>query len=639
MTMSPKPGAVGVANGGLLRTSMRALRKAFITVGLFSCILNLLMLTGPIFMLQVYDRVLSSRSVPTLVALAALAATLYAFWGLFEFLRHRVMSRAGYWLDQQLGEATFREWMAKSIGGEAEGPRPLVDIAALRQFLSSPGLMGIFDAPWIPIYLAFVFIVHVNLGLLTTAGALIVMILALINQRVTREPLARATGMESSETRFLEQAQRNAEAILPMGMMPSIAGHWKTMHGGGAALAQNAGERGEFFSATSKAVRMMLQSAILGLGAYYAIYQQISPGMIVAVSIISGRALAPIDQIIGHWRIIARARQAHQRVTKELAGVGTRPKAIDDVIADKYNLGDRASYRRRQTNIFEARRASRTGEVEKLHEKIGQFESQIEGLEGLIKAKKDQLRSITEELDVLRSLLAKGIATRTRVLNQERLQSDITGQIAEHTGELARVKNAIRETEVAIIQVDRSFRENVLSEFTETSTQVEDLTQQIGATQRQLDRVEIRAPVTGIIHELGVNTVGGTVPPNGTLMQVIATDGGLDIEVSVEPNAIDQVAIGQDAVLRFPAFNQRTTPELNGRVERISPSSVTDEKTGMSFYRVRIALSDSEAARLGDLQLMPGMPVEAFIRTAERTPLSYLLKPLTDNFNRAMRER
>ncbi len=240
---------------------------------------------------------------------------------------------------------------------------------------------------------------------------------------------------------------------------------------------------------------------------------------------------------------------------------------------------------------------------------------------------------------MLRSLLAKGIATRTRVLNQERLQSDITGQIAEHTGELARVKNAIRETEVAIIQVDRSFKENVLSEFTETSTQVEDLTQQIGATQRQLDRVEIRAPVTGIIHELGVNTVGGTVPPNGTLMQVIATDGGLDIEVSVEPNAIDQVAIGQDAVLRFPAFNQRTTPELNGRVERISPSSVTDEKTGMSFYRVKIALSDSEAARLGELRLMPGMPVEAFIRTAERTTLSYLMKPLTDNFTRAMRER
>ncbi len=327
--MSGKPGSAGVVSRGLLRTTIRSLRTAFITVGLFSCILNLLMLTGPIFMLQVYDRVLSSRSVPTLVALAVLAATLYAFWGLFEFLRHRVMSRAGFWLDQQLGAATFREWMAKSIGGEAEGPRPLVDIAALRQFLSSPGLMGIFDAPWIPIYLAFVFIVHVNLGLLTTGGALVVMILALINQRITREPLARATGMESAETRFLEQAQRNAESILPMGMMSSISGHWQAMHGEGAAMAQNAGERGEFFSATSKAVRMMLQSGLLGLGAYYAIYQEISPGMIVAVSIIAGRALAPIDQIIGHWRIIARARQAHQRLTKELASVDSRPKAIE----------------------------------------------------------------------------------------------------------------------------------------------------------------------------------------------------------------------------------------------------------------------------------------------------------------------
>ena len=307
-------------------------------------------------------------------------------------------------------------------------------------------------------------------------------------------------------------------------------------------------------------------------------------------------------------------------------------------IAGRFNLGDQTSYHQRQINLFKARRASRTGEVEKLHEKIGQFKSQIEGLEGLIKAKKDQLASLTEELEGLRDLFSKGIATRTRVLNQERMQSDITGQIAEHTGELARVKNAIRETEVAIIQVDRSFKEGVLTDLTETSTQVEDLTQQIGATQRQLDRVEIRAPVTGIVHELNVNTVGGTVPPNATLMQVIATEGGLDIEVSVEPNSIDQVAIGQEAVLRFPAFNQRTTPELNGSVERISPSSVTDEKTGMSFYRVKIALSNDERARLGDLKLMPGMPVEAFIRTAERTTLSYLLKPLTDNLNRAMRE-
>lgn len=308
-------------------------------------------------------------------------------------------------------------------------------------------------------------------------------------------------------------------------------------------------------------------------------------------------------------------------------------------LTGQINFGEALSYQERQINLFNARRASRRGEVEKLKEKIEQIKGQIGGLEGLIKAKNEQLKSITSELDGLRDLLSKGIATRTRVLNQERMQSDVTGQLAEHTGELARASNAIRETEVSIIQVDRQFKETILSELTDVSTQIEDLTQQISATQRQLDRVEIKAPVTGIVHELNVNTIGGTVPPNATLMQVIATEGGLDIEVSVDPHAIDQVAIDQDAVLRFPAFNQRTTPELNGKVERISPSSVTDEKSGMSFYRVKISLADSERARLGDLRLVPGMPVEVFIRTSERTTLSYLLKPLTDNFTRALRER
>lgn len=317
------------AASSVLPQAMRSLRSAFITVGLFSCVLNLLMLTGPLFMLQVYDRVLSSRSIPTLVALSVLAATLYAFWGLFEFLRHRVMSRAGFWLDRQLGLPTFRDWMGKSIAGQPEGPRPLVDIAVLRQFMTSPGLMGIFDAPWIPIYLAFVFFVHVDLGLLTIAGAAVVLVLAILNERSTRTPLTRASAQESFETQFLEQVQRNAETILPMGMMRHVGDHWQKLHREGAGLAQRAGERGEFYTAASKAVRMMLQSALLGLGAYLAIHQQISPGMIVATSIIAGRALAPIDQIIGQWRVVTRARQAYARLKKALLGADLKTPPIE----------------------------------------------------------------------------------------------------------------------------------------------------------------------------------------------------------------------------------------------------------------------------------------------------------------------
>ncbi len=307
-------------------------------------------------------------------------------------------------------------------------------------------------------------------------------------------------------------------------------------------------------------------------------------------------------------------------------------------IASRFNLGDETANRERQQSLFQARKASRMGEIEKLREKIGQFDNQMDGLEGLIGAKTEQLKSIQTELDGLTELLEKGIATKTRVYGQERMKSDITGQLVEHAAEVARVSNAVRETEVSIIQVDRAFKEKVLAELSETATQVDDLSQQIAATQKQLDRVDIRAPASGIVHELGVNTVGGTLPPNATLMQIIASDGGLDVEVRVDPIAIDQVSIGQEAIVRFPAFDQSTTPEIMGTVDRISPSSVTDEATGLSFYRVIVTVTPAELSRLKDLRLIPGMPVEAYVRTGERTMASFLMKPFIDNLNRAMRE-
>ena len=306
------------AGQGVLSSAVGSLRSVFWSVALISCALNLLMLTGPIFMLQVYDRVLASRSVPTLIALSLLAAALYLFWGLFEFLRSRTMSRAAFWLDQRLGPPTFKTWLGRSFNDNQDSTRPLVDIATIRQFLSSPAMTGLFDVPWIPIYLGVVFIVHPWLGWLTLGGAALVTGLALANERATRAPLGQASSMEHVETQFLEQAHRNAESLLPMGMVGSISSHWERLHGEGAGRAQRATERGEIYSALSKAIRMVLQSAVLGLGAYLAIGQEISSGMIVAVSIISGRALAPIDQVIGQWRMVVRARLAYQRLQKAL---------------------------------------------------------------------------------------------------------------------------------------------------------------------------------------------------------------------------------------------------------------------------------------------------------------------------------
>jgi ATP-binding cassette subfamily C exporter for protease/lipase len=301
-----------------LRVAIKSLRTAFLGVGLFSFAINVLMLAGPLFMLQVYDRVLTGRSVPTLVAFFALVVGLYLFLGLFDFVRTRVMSRSGYWLDLQLGGPTFRTFVCQGIAGKADTGRPIQDLGIVRSFLGSSGLMGMFDMPWMPFYLAFVFVMHSYLGLLALGGAVLVTILALANEFVAKPHLGRASVVEAMESRFVEQSHRNAEVIVAMGMLGNIGHRWQNMHGEGAERAQAGGEASEIFAATSKAVRLLLQSAILALGAWLAIRQEISPGMIVAASIIAGRALAPVDQVIGQWSAITRARLAYKRLLGHL---------------------------------------------------------------------------------------------------------------------------------------------------------------------------------------------------------------------------------------------------------------------------------------------------------------------------------
>lgn len=317
--MSPAPAGNGRPAAGRLAAALRSLRTEFVGIGLFSCAVNLLMLTGPLFMLQVYDRVLPSRSTPTLVALLGLTAGLYAFQGLFDYLRVRVLSRAGYRLDDRLLLPTFRTWVLRGTSADQPDYKPLSDLSTLKGFLSSPALLALFDLPWFPVYLAVVFLLHVKLGLLATGGALIVVTIAIVNDLVTRKPLAEAMGRESAESRLAEQSRRNAETVVAMGMTDHVAGLWRQKRLAASRSAQIGGERSEAFSTASKAIRLLLQSAILGLGAWLAIGQEISAGMIVAASIISGRALAPIDQAIGGWRTVVRSRLAYRRLSHYLA--------------------------------------------------------------------------------------------------------------------------------------------------------------------------------------------------------------------------------------------------------------------------------------------------------------------------------
>lgn len=311
------------------RAALTRLRGTFVLVALFSAAVNILMLTGPMFMLQVYDRVLASGSVPTLIGLFTIIVVLFAFLGLYDFLRVRLLSRAAYRLDRELGDEGMRLWLEMGRSGNPANRRPLNDLAVVRGFLTSPGLLGFFDMPWVPLYLFIIFIVHPWLGLLTLAGALVVTVLALLGQSLTNKSYKQAMGIDASESFFVEQSYRSAETVTALGMADRVLGRWRRMHDEGLSHGQSGGDLSEGISAFSKAFRLLMQSAILGLGAYLVIRQEMSAGMIVAASIIAGRALAPIDQVIGQWRSILRAHEAHKRLDEALASPKMAPPVLE----------------------------------------------------------------------------------------------------------------------------------------------------------------------------------------------------------------------------------------------------------------------------------------------------------------------
>ncbi|MCY6381795.1 type I secretion system permease/ATPase [Hoeflea prorocentri] len=300
----------------------RRLRSSFIGVGLFSAAVNILMLTGPLFMLQIYDRVLSSRSVPTLVALVVLVGVLYAFMAVFDFIRVRLLSRAAHRFDLELMPLAQKTLIYQGLAAGRLSSRPEQDLSAVRQFVGSNGPVALLDLPWVPFYLALVFLLHQWLGFLALAGALIVITLALINEFATRGAIREGAGHEFSASLIGQQVHDNSEPLVAMGMAGRMTDKWGEIRRLALAHTQRATGTAEMVSASSRAFRLLLQSSILALGAYLAIHQQISAGAIVAASIIAGRALAPVDQAIGQWKGFVRARLAFSRLKKAIGDIG-----------------------------------------------------------------------------------------------------------------------------------------------------------------------------------------------------------------------------------------------------------------------------------------------------------------------------
>jgi len=296
---------------------------------LVSIVSNLLMLTGPIFMLQVYDRVLASRSVPTLVALTALVIVLYGFVALLDALRSRIVVRIGSQVEAAWSPKLFRAVLDSKRRGQVRGPDPIRDLDTVRQTIAGGGPTALLDLPWLPIYLLLNFLLHPALGMLSLVGGIFIVALAVMNEFALRSP-NRATVVATARRQQLdEDARGNAESIRAMGMLGGISGLWRERVADLARAQQESSDAATSFASASKAFRFFLQSAVLALGAYLVIIGQITGGVMIGASMIAARALAPIEQVVGQWRNLLAAREAITRIRSLLAGFVEPGREVD----------------------------------------------------------------------------------------------------------------------------------------------------------------------------------------------------------------------------------------------------------------------------------------------------------------------
>ncbi len=303
-----------------LQKAIKECRSYFATAGFFSFFINIIMLVPPIYMLQVYDRVITSRSESTLVLLTLIVILLLMTMGLLEWVRSQILVRSGAKLDVLLNERLFNATFKNSIisGGAQSSAQPLSDLTSLRQFLTGNGMFAFFDAPWLPIYIAVMFLFHPYFGWTAVGASMVLIILAVINEKTSSGLLEEANKTAIASTNYLNKNLRNTEVIESMGMLDNIRARWQEMNDNTIILQADASKKAGLISSISKSFRMIIQSMVLGLGAYLAIQQEITPGLMIAGSILLGRALAPIDLMIGSWKGFVSARGAYARLNEML---------------------------------------------------------------------------------------------------------------------------------------------------------------------------------------------------------------------------------------------------------------------------------------------------------------------------------
>jgi HlyD family secretion protein len=292
-----------------------------------------------------------------------------------------------------------------------------------------------------------------------------------------------------------------------------------------------------------------------------------------------------------------------------------------------------------ESKLFEVRTTGRSGQKSQLRERIAQLNEEIGGLTAQEKAKDQEIALVQKELAGVRDLYDKHLVQISRLTTLERDTARLNGERAQFIASKAQAKGKITETELQIIQIDKDLVSDVSKDLRETNDKIGEFVERKVTAEDQLRRTDIRAPQNGMVLQSTVHTVGGVITAGDAIMMIVPQADDLQVEAKVNPQDIDKLQIGQKTLLRLSAFNQRTTPELNGVVTRVSPDVTIEQRTGQSYYTIRVSMPPEEIARLGDVKLIPGMPVEAFVQTGDRTMLSYLIKPLNDQLMRAFREK
>lgn len=344
-----------------------------------------------------------------------------------------------------------------------------------------------------------------------------------------------------------------------------------------------------------------------------------------------GMARAQIDELLSRQaRLIAERDGAEVPVFADELQVRTTEKTVAQSMADEVKL-------------FETRRRARAGLRAQLRERVAQSGEEIRGLTAQMTAKEREIEFINDELRGLRDLWKQKLVSVTRIMALERERVRLDGERGNYVAEIARARGRITETELQILQLEQDFRTEVLKDLREVQGRIAELRERMIAAQDQLARVDIRAPQAGVVHSLTVHTVGGVIGNGEAIMLIVPQTDQLVVEAKVAPNDIDQIAEGSTAIVRIMAGNQRTIPEIAGKLIRISADLTRETQpgpmAGMSYYTVRIALPESEVKKLTGLRLVPGMPAESFIRTETRTALGYLVQPLKEQIARTFRER